>query len=134
MNRGWVVACAAAETIGMTAAAGAARSATALTDHGVPHATAWGLLVIVLGGLVEGTALGWLQAQALGTVLGRAGVGDGLSRRSWWPASAGPPRPCPPSWPMTRPVASRRSWPCSWVPPLWVASWAPCSARHKRQP
>ena len=77
MNRGWVVACAAAETIGMTAAAGAARSATALTDHGIPHATAWGLLVIVLGGLVEGTALGWLQAQALGTMLGRRG------RRQW---------------------------------------------------
>ena len=42
----------------MTAAAGAARSATALTDHGVAHATAWGLLLVVLGGLVEGTALG----------------------------------------------------------------------------
>ena len=130
-----MVACAAAEAIGMTAAAGAARSATALTDHGVPHATAWGLLVIVLGGLVEGTALGWLQAQALGTVLGpRRAPATGLSRRSWWPASAGPPRRCPPSWPATRPVASRRSRSCSWVPPPSVASWAPCSAPHKPRP
>ena len=77
MNRTWVVACAAAEAIGMTAAAGAARWATALTDHGVTHATAWGLLVIVLGGLVEGTALGWLQAWALGGLLDRTG------RRQW---------------------------------------------------
>ena len=37
MNKSWVVACAAAEAIGMTAAAGAARSATALTDQ--PSAT-----------------------------------------------------------------------------------------------
>ena len=72
-----MVACAAAEAIGMTAAAGAARSATELTDHGVTHATAWGLLVIVLGGLVEGTALGWLQAWALATILGPTG------RRRW---------------------------------------------------
>ena len=80
MNRSWVVACAVAEAIGMTAAAGAARSATALTDHGVTHATAWGLLVVVLGGLVEGTALGWLQARALGTGSSAGpGVGDGLS-------------------------------------------------------
>jgi hypothetical protein len=77
MNRSWVVACAAAEAIGMTAAAGAACSATALTDHAVSHATAWGLLVIVLGGLVEGTALGWLQARALDTIL------DPTGRRRW---------------------------------------------------
>ena len=68
----------------MTAAASASRSATALTDHGIPHATALGLLVIVLGGLVEGTALGWLQAQALGTVLDRRG------RRRWAVATVHP--------------------------------------------
>ena len=73
MNRRWIVSCAMAEAVGMTAAAGAARSATGLTQHEVAHATALGLLLVVLGGLVEGTALGWLQARALSEVLGRAG-------------------------------------------------------------
>jgi hypothetical protein len=77
MNRSWVVACASAEAVGMTAAAGAARFATSLTDRGATHANAWGLTVVVLGGLVEGTALGWLQARALGGVLGPTG------RRRW---------------------------------------------------
>ena len=61
----------------MTAAAAAARTATALTDRDVAHATVLGLLVVVLGGLVEGTALGWLQARALTELLGDAG------RRRW---------------------------------------------------
>jgi deazaflavin-dependent oxidoreductase (nitroreductase family) len=77
MNRKWVIACAVAEAIGMTAAAGAARSATALEERGITHATAWGLTTVVLGGLVEGAALGWLQARVLATVLGRQG------RRLW---------------------------------------------------
>jgi hypothetical protein len=57
----------------MTAAAGAARGATAFTDHAVAHATTWGLLLVVLGGLVEGSALGVLQARALTDVLGPTG-------------------------------------------------------------
>lgn len=73
MNRPWVVACVTAEAIGMTAAAGAARGATALNDHAVAHTTAWGLLLVVLGGLVEGGALGFLQARALADVLGSTG-------------------------------------------------------------
>ena len=77
MNRSWVAACAIAEAVGMAAAAGAARYATSLADRGVTHANAWGLAVVVLGGLVEGTALGWLQARALNGVLGPAG------RRRW---------------------------------------------------
>jgi deazaflavin-dependent oxidoreductase (nitroreductase family) len=77
MIRRWVVACACAEAIGMTAAAGAARSATALTDHELSHASALGLLLVVVGGLVEGTALGWLQARALNELLGPTG------RRRW---------------------------------------------------
>jgi hypothetical protein len=59
------VACAAAEAIGMTAAAGAARIAVGLDD-----AVVWGLAVVVLGGLVEGAALGILQARALPAGLG----------------------------------------------------------------
>ena len=51
----WVAACAAAETVGMTAAAGAARVA-----DGLPTSAA--LSVVVAGGLVEGTALGVAQA------------------------------------------------------------------------
>lgn len=61
---GWIAACVIAETIGMTAAATAARLADA-----VPSAQlAGGLAIVVAGGLVEGAALGllqgtWLQAR-----------------------------------------------------------------------
>lgn len=54
----WVVACATAEAVGMTAAAAAAT----LGDRLAPVAA---LLVVVAGGLVEGVALGVLQAVAL---------------------------------------------------------------------
>ena len=77
MNRSWIGACVTAEAVGMTAAAAAARSANALTDHDVPHAAALGMLLVVVGGLVEGTALGWLQARALADTLGPTG------RRRW---------------------------------------------------
>ena len=77
MYRSWIVACTVAEAVGMTAAAGASRAATTLTERGVAHATSWAVLVVVLGGLVEGTALGWLQAKALRDVLGPSG------RRRW---------------------------------------------------
>jgi hypothetical protein len=64
----WAGACTAAEAIGMTAAAGAA-----LLANGMGAATSdrWlALGVVVLGGLVEGIALGSLQALALRPVLG----------------------------------------------------------------
>jgi MFS family permease len=48
----------------MTAASAAARAAVDLPD-------AAALLVVVGGGLVEGVALGWLQARALAGILGR---------------------------------------------------------------
>lgn len=60
----WISACVAAEAIGMTAAAAAARSATHVTDDG--HTLlVWGYLIVVVGGLVEGVALGVLQGRAL---------------------------------------------------------------------
>lgn len=59
--RRWVVACAAAETVGMTAAAGAALLADGLSG---PPA----LGVVVAGGLVEGTALGLAQAFVLARI------------------------------------------------------------------
>jgi F420H(2)-dependent quinone reductase len=63
----WVRACVLAELVGMTAAAAAAVSAMALADRtGTLGSPAVGLLVVVLGGLVEGTALGWLQSRVLG--------------------------------------------------------------------
>ncbi|MBZ5737474.1 hypothetical protein [Nocardioides mangrovi] len=65
--RSWVVACAMAETVGMTAAAGAAVLADGM-------AAAAALAVVVAGGLVEGVALGVAQ----GAVLGR--IAPGLSR------------------------------------------------------
>lgn len=57
----WVVACAGAEAIGLGAAAAATR-----LGEGRPDGAA--LALVIGGGLVEGTALGGLQA----TVLGRA--------------------------------------------------------------
>jgi hypothetical protein len=57
--------CATAEAIGIATAAGAARAASALADGDAPSANFLALSVIVAGGLVEGTALGSLQAAAL---------------------------------------------------------------------
>ena len=67
VNLRWVVACAAAETVGMSASAGAARAADGL-------APAVALLLVVGGGLVEGTALGAAQATVLRPRLGRSGA------------------------------------------------------------
>jgi len=64
--RAWVVGCAVAEGIGMTAASSAALLANGMSDD----ARVLALVVIVLGGLVEGTALGVIQARLLRTVLG----------------------------------------------------------------
>ena len=67
---GWIAACAAAECIGMTASASAARVA-----DGLPGAAA--LTIVVLGGVIEGVALGVLQAAWLATRFA------GLSRWAW---------------------------------------------------
>ncbi len=77
MSRTWVVACTLAEAVGMTAAAAAALAATSLSERDVTGSVALGLGIVVLGGLVEGSALGWLQAAALAHVLGTHG------RRRW---------------------------------------------------
>jgi len=61
----WVLACAAAETIGMTAAATAARIGQDLVDHHGDGARWLALVVVVAGGLVEGIALGTLQGGVL---------------------------------------------------------------------
>ena len=58
MNRRWVLACAAAEALGMAASAGAARAAGAT---GVVA----GFFLVLVGGLIEGTALGLAQATVL---------------------------------------------------------------------
>lgn len=74
----WVVLCAAAEAIGMTAAAAAAKTSQALVGepgNGSEAAVALGL--VVAGGLVEGVALGGLQAAGLGRLL------PDLNRRAW---------------------------------------------------
>lgn len=62
----WIAACAVAETLGMTAAAAAARAAD--TVDGRPEwwaTTATALAIVVAGGLVEGLALGWAQSGQL---------------------------------------------------------------------
>ena len=64
--RRWVVGCAVAEGIGMTAASTAAVLANGWGDD----ARVLALTAVVLGGLVEGTALGVVQARLLRTVLG----------------------------------------------------------------
>ncbi len=77
LRRSWVLACTLAEAIGMTAAAAAARAATALIERDVQGASWLGLGLVVLGGLVEGVALGVLQSRALASVL------DTWARRRW---------------------------------------------------
>jgi hypothetical protein len=67
----WVATCAAAETVGLAAAATAARIADGLDSR-------WAALgVVVAGGLVEGTALGLGQSSVL------AGRLPGLRRRAY---------------------------------------------------
>jgi len=66
----WVIACVVAEGIGMTASASAARASEALPGYGA-------LPIIVVGGLIEGVALGVLQAAWL------AHRFPGLSRLGW---------------------------------------------------
>lgn len=64
--RRWIVLCACAETIGMTASSLAAKIAQRVLGddpHGAVFAAA--LAVVVAGGLVEGGALGALQARGL---------------------------------------------------------------------
>lgn len=76
--RSWVVACAVAESVGMTAAATAAKiSQEWLGDPPVGTDRAVSLLLVVGGGLIEGIALGSLQA----SVLGRAVAG--FHARTW---------------------------------------------------
>jgi hypothetical protein len=78
---GWTLRCAAAEAIGMAAAAGAMRQAQTLVGGPAsrPHAVV-ALLLVVAGGVVEGTALGLLQAGGLRTWLPRL-------RRGRWVAA-----------------------------------------------
>jgi hypothetical protein len=61
----WVLACALAETIGMAAAASAARIGNDLADGDGTWGRWLALVVVVGGGLVEGAALGLLQGAVL---------------------------------------------------------------------
>jgi hypothetical protein len=75
---GWTLRCAAAEAIGMTAAAAAGTAAQHLVSGRPSDALRWGALALIVGGgLVEGIALGTLQAGGLRHVLGPVG------RRRW---------------------------------------------------
>jgi hypothetical protein len=65
LRRAWVTACVAAEAVGMTAAALAWTAADRLDE---PAAA---LSVVVVGGLVEGFALGGLQGRVLARRFGR---------------------------------------------------------------
>jgi hypothetical protein len=68
----WVVLCAGAEVIGMTAAAGAARIGQTWTGaEQSPREVAAALAVLTAGGVVEGLAVGVAQAIGLGGRLGR---------------------------------------------------------------
>jgi hypothetical protein len=74
----WTALCAAAETLGMTAAAGAAKASQAIVgEQSTGPETAAALSLVVAGGLVEGVALGTAQASGLARVL------PGLDRRRW---------------------------------------------------
>lgn len=75
----WTVLCAVAETIGMTAAAAAAKVSQSVTgEQATPGEIASSLTVVIAGGLIEGAALGGLQAIGLGRAL------PGLSKRRWF--------------------------------------------------
>lgn len=74
----WMLLCAAAETVGMTAAAAAARTSQALV--GEPSSRSGAAVAVslaVAGGLVEGVALGAAQSAGLARWL------PALSRRGW---------------------------------------------------
>ena len=74
----WITVCAVAEAIGMTAAATAAKASRALVgEPGNPREASLTLTLVVAGGLIEGLALGGLQAAGLGRLL------PGLDRRRW---------------------------------------------------
>jgi hypothetical protein len=74
----WTALCAAAEAIGMTAAASAAKVSQALVGEPVGGREATlALSLVVAGGLVEGVALGGLQAAGLQRLV------PGLDRRRW---------------------------------------------------
>lgn len=74
----WTALCATAEAIGMTAAASAAKASQALVgEPGNGREVAVALSLVVGGGLVEGVALGGLQAAGLRRLL------PGLDRRRW---------------------------------------------------
>jgi hypothetical protein len=74
----WVALCAIAEGIGMTAAATAAKVSQAVVgEPGNGREAVVALSLVVGGGLVEGIALGGLQAMGLGRLV------PGLNRRRW---------------------------------------------------
>jgi hypothetical protein len=108
--RRWVAACAVAEMVGMTASALAARSADDLTRAGGSAYAA--LAMVVAGGLVEGCALGVLQAEVLRGVLGTAVarrwalVTTAVAGMGWAAASA--------------PAAFAEQDPAGAAPPLWL--------------
>jgi len=66
----WTALCAAAETVGMTAAAAAAKVSQALVgEPGAARGRVLALSLVVAGGLVEGIALGAFQAAGLRRLL-----------------------------------------------------------------
>ena len=73
MNRRWIVACAMAEAVGMTAAAGAARSATGLTEHEVARRDGSRTAAGRPWWSCRGHRAGLVSGPALSEVPGRAG-------------------------------------------------------------
>jgi F420H(2)-dependent quinone reductase len=74
----WTALCAVAEAMGMAAAAMAAKTSQALFDEpGSSREATLALCLVVGGGLVEGVALGGLQAAGMGRILPK------LNRRRW---------------------------------------------------
>lgn len=74
----WTALCAVAEATGMSAAAAAAKISQALVgDPGNGRQMALALSIVIAGGLVEGLALGGLQAAGMGRLLPE------LNRRRW---------------------------------------------------
>jgi len=74
----WILACVLAETVGMTAASGAAKAVQALSEReDLLGGAVVALAIVVGGGLVEGLALGIAQGALLSKLwpgLPRAGT------------------------------------------------------------
>ena len=108
----WVALCAAAETVGMTTAASAAKAVQAITGDIPPSGpvAVVAMSLVVAGGLVEGAALGLAQTRGLRDGSPAHDGRAGFSSPSWLPVWVGRVR----QFRQSSPAAAEPSPHCSW--------------------